>query len=350
MKNPFQLLWQKSRRDLWLKAAIIGASAALLAVGILLLLAKRSDLSPTLCLLGVIALPVGSGLFLLLKRNNHRKFAKTLDGDFALHEKVQTMIAFEQSDTDMAALQREDTLRRLAQIPPKKLRFGNLWVYILLPVLALAMMGTAIACPEKQEQPYVEPYEPPVEITDWEWEALDKLIDYVQTSKADEQILKQETLKALRALKSLLLGGVTESSLNGIVQTTITQISNARATAADSVQITEEQKTINEEVYRYTIEKLCEIFRVENATDDPVKDPDSPGDKIDDGKWNGSGELNMGANEQMFDPQEGYVPYGNVIGKYQTEINKAFAEGNLTQEEYDYLTAYFGLLYGGKQE
>lgn len=350
MKNHFQLFWKKSRRDILVKAAIIGASAAILAVGILLLHAKRSDLASTACLFGLIALPLVSGLFLLLMRSNYKKFAKALDSDFSLHEKVQTMIEFEQSESEMAALQREDTQRRLAQIPLKQLRFRNLWIYILLPVLALAMMGTAIACPEKQEEPYVEPYEPPVEITDWEWEALDKLIVYVQTSKADEQILKPETLKALRALKSLLLGGVTESSLNGIVQTTITQISNARATAADSVQITEEQKTINEEVYRYTIEKLCEIFRVENTTDDPVEDPDSPGDKIDDGKWNGSGELNMGANEQMFDPQEGYVLYGNVIGKYQTEINKAFAEGNLTQEEYDYLTAYFGLLYGGKQE
>lgn len=350
MKNHFQLFWKKSRRDILVKAAIIGASAAILAVGILLLHAKRSDLASTACLFGLIALPLVSGLFLLLMRSNYKKFAKALDSDFSLHEKVQTMIEFEQSESEMVALQREDTQRRLAQIPLKQLRFRNLWIYILLPVLALAMMGTAIACPEKQEEPYVEPYEPPVEITDWEWEALDKLIVYVQTSKADEQILKPETLKALRALKSLLLGGVTESSLNGIVQTTITQISNARATAADSVQITEEQKTINEEVYRYTIEKLCEIFRVENTTDDPVEDPDSPGDKIDDGKWNGSGELNMGANEQMFDPQEGYVLYGNVIGKYQTEINKAFAEGNLTQEEYDYLTAYFGLLYGGKQE
>lgn len=355
MKDPFQLFRQKNRRDTLIKAAIIGISAAALVCGALLLTAKITDISMGVCLLGLLALPIGAGLFLLFKRISLLQFAKKLDNSFQLHEKVQTMVAFEHSDDDMVKIQRADTLKKLEAIPRKKLRFGHLWAYILLPIMAAAMMVTAIAYPQKPDEPTVDPVEPPAVITDWEWAALDDLIDYVNRSEADEQIMKPRTRNALYTLKNLLLDGVAESSLQGVVATTVTAVNNARQTAENELDETQTyQKQVNEEVCEYTVSKLYEIFKIDATTDDPV-DPEPGGDdgNEDDGQnntWDGSGELNMGADDRLYDALEGYVAYGKVIADYQNEINRAFVDGVLTQAQYDYLMAYFGYLYAGNTD
>lgn len=352
MKDPFQLFWQKNRRDTLIKAAIIGASAAALICAAVLLTAKILDFPTGYCLLGWIALPVGAGLFLLFRRTGLVKFAKKLDNDFELHEKVQTMVEFEQAKDDMAVIQREDTLQKLGAIPLSRLRFRHLWVYIVLPLLAAGMMVTAIACPEKPDEPYVEPQEPPRQTTDWEWAKLDSLINYVEKSEADETFMKPDTLRALYALKNLLKNGVTESALRGVVTTTVTQINNAHELAKAEETLSEEQKRINEQVCEYTVHTLYEIFglteseNTQNPDDSEKKDPK---EDEDDKKFDGSGELGAAADDKLFDASEGYVAYIDVIGKYQSEINKAFSDGMLTQEEYDDLMSYFGLLYSGKE-
>lgn len=351
MKNPFELFRQKNRRNILIQAAIIGLSTAALACAVLLLTAKICDFSIGYCLLGLAALPIGAGLFLLFKRSSAMQFAKTLDNEFCLHEKVQTMIAFEHSGEEMVKIQREDTMQKLDAVARKNLRFRRPWLYALLPILAAALMVTAIAYPEKPDEPYVEPPEPPAQITDWEWAALDDLIDYVKNSEADETYMKPNTLRALYALKNLLLDGVAESSLHGVVTTTVTAVNNARQTAENELDETQTyQMQVNEAVCEYTVSKLYEIFKIDAATDDPI-DPDQGDDTGDDddpnSSWDGSGELNMGADDKLFDALLGYVAYGDVIADYQTQINRAFVNGVLTQEQYDYLMAYFGYLYGG---
>lgn len=355
MKNQFQLFWNKNRRDTWTKAAIIGASAAALAVGVLLLLSKLTNIPSWYCLLGIIALPIGTGLFLLFKRSSFQKLAKRMDIEFQLHEKVQTMIAFEKSDDAMVLIQREDTLQKLGQIPTRQLRFANLWLYILLPVLACAMLVTAVACPSQQETPQEDPpyVAPPRDITDWEWAALDDLMEYVKNSEADAQIMKPKTFNALNDLRNLLLKGVSETSLPVFVNTTVTQINNIRTDANSQEGLTDRQMEINDEVGVYTVNTLCQIFGL-----NPPQEPDEtekPGENEDENKdpssSGGTGDVTMGANDKLFDSLQGYVAYKDVIADYYGEINKALQEGVLSEDEwYDYLMTYFRYLYGSEIE
>lgn len=350
MKNQFLLFQKKARRDIRLKAAVVGISAALLVSGVLLLAAKMLLWPTWYSLIGIAALPIGTGLFLLLHRVGEKKLAQRMDEDFALHEKVQTMIAFQNSDDPMACVQRQDTMEKLNQIPVKKLRFVNLWVYILLPVIASAMMITALACPEKVIEPEPEPYEPPRQITEWEWQALDELIEYVRNSEADAEIMKPKTLSELEALRELLTKGVSESSLSLFVNATITNIRNVHVQAAERTGITERQLELNAEVCDYTIEQLCIIFGL-NVPEDP-DEPEDPTDgptQDDDNKPNdnqtGTDDVSMATDDLIFDAKQGYVQYKYVFNDYLSELNNALEEGTISKEEWsEFMLNYFNLL------
>lgn len=347
MKNQFLLFLKKARRETYIKALAVGASAALALTGGLLLAAKLLIWPLWYCLFGIAALPIGAGLFVLLHRISARKLAKRLDNTFELREKVQTMIAFEDSQEPMAVLQREDTLEKLSQIPTKKLPFARLWVYTLLPALALSLMVTALACPTRVEEPDHGPVEPPRDITDWEWKALDSLIDYVIHSEADENIMKPKTLSALRNLKSLLQNGVSESSLQSFVKTVTTQVRNIEIEASGQEGISEHQKQLNNEVCTKVVDELCSIFGIENTVEDPgEKEPDDKkDDDEEDGPGNGSsgtGNLEMASDERLFDELLGYVRYAEVFNTYYQPVLDALDNGMIAKDEWaEYLMDYF---------
>lgn len=353
-KNQFQLFREKNRRDNWIKAVIIGLSAAALISGALLLTAKLTGISELYALWGMLALPLGSGLFLLLRRSSEKKFAKKLDDDFGLNEKVQTMIEFSAAEDELASIQREDAMAKLTAIPTKQMKFAHLWLYILLSILACAMICTAVACPAWEEPSELDPgyVTPPRDISDWEWAALDDLMEYVKNSEADAAYMKPQTYSALNDLRSLLQKGVSEASLPVFVNTTVTQINNIKADANDDNKgLTERQKEINEEVCTYTVNTLCEIFGLSVPQDpDDTQDPVEGDDPKDPNGSGGTGDVSMGADDKLFDTLQGYIGYPNVIDDYYSEINKAFKEGVLSEEYYDYLMTYFRYLYGSETE
>lgn len=353
-KNQLQLFREKNRRNIWIKAAIIGLSAAALISGVLLLTAKNTGISELNALWGMLALPIGTGLFLLFRRSSEKKFAKKLDDDFDLHEKVQTMIEFSAATDELATMQREDAMAKLTAIPTSKMKFTHLWLYILLPVMACAMVCTAVACPSWEEPGEIDPgyVTPPRDISDWEWAALDDLMEYVKNSEADASHMKPQTYNALNDLRNLLLKGVSESSLPVFVNTTVTQINNIKTDANDEAKgLTARQKEINEEVCTYTVNTLCEIFGLAAPQEpDDTKDPNTGDDPKDPNGSGGTGDVSMGADDKLFDSLQGYIAYPNVIGDYYSEINKAFKEGVLSEEYYDYLMTYFRYLYGSETE
>ncbi len=353
MLDRFQAFIKRSRRDALIKCASVGASAALAAVGAILLAAKLAGFGLTYCLLGLIALPVGAAVCFAFVHEGPRRLSRRMDDTFALGERVQTMLEFEGADGEMIKLQREDAEDKLAQIPVKRLKLQGLWLYILLPVLSVSLLLGAFICPEAaEEEPGIRPgeEEPPRDITDWEWKALDELIEYVRASDADPDVMKPETLSSLEGLRSLLLVGVSDQSLKLFVSQTATEINNIE-TKANEGKLTEQQKVQNTEVARYAVSKLYEIF----GMTEPVESGGEDTDKKDDGDGNGEqnsgafGDVNMAANDLMFDPKRGYVKYGEVIDEYNAEIQKAFGDGVLSDEElYAFIMAYFGYLTNGE--
>lgn len=354
----FNKFRRRARRDVWIKSSILGVAAAAFCVGGVLLAAKLAGFSELYCCAGLIALPAVWGIAYAVLRQSDRRLARRMDRELDLRERVQTMVAFSESEEDMVRIQREDTQRRLAELPTRRLRFTGLAAYILLPVLAAALCIGAVICPSGAAEPAPDPdvveTVPPRDITEWEWQALDELIEYVRTSEADETVMKPGVITALEDLRALLLRGVTEESLPMFVSVTVTEVNNLEVEAnqrLDSAGLSEEvathQKERNTEVARYTVSKLCEIFRVDMPSQPDSPDEQEPETSDGEQSWIGSGEISMGANDRMFDADLGYVAYKTVINEYYAEISKAFHEGALSEDEwYEYLMTYFGYLYG----
>ncbi len=355
MKNRFELFLKKARREIWLKAAIVGLSAAAFVSGGLLLTLKLLNRPLWYALAGIAALPIAAGLFLLLHRVGAAKVAQRLDDDFLLHEKVRTMVAFENEDGDMLRIQRDDAMRTLSEIPLKKLRFTRVWLYALLPAIACAVLVTALVFPVQAEKPPVIEVEPPLDVSDWEWQALDELIEYVEQSDADEIVMKPKTLTQLYGFKNLLLSGaVLESNLERFVNSVISSVQNAEVEAAEQEDISEQQLQRNKDVCVYVVNKLCEIFGLDAPIDSTLPTspdaPDEPEGGPGDSNQNGTGDIVAGADEKLFDDVQGYVAYINVIREYYEQIVSAMDEGVLSAQEWsDYMEAYFEYLYGSRE-
>lgn len=355
MNKQFERFVKKARREVRLKAAIVGLSAAALVSGGLLLTLKLLDGNLLLALAGIAALPIAAGLFLLLHRVGKTKVAQRLDTDFRLQERVRTMVAFEQEEGQMLRVQRDDALQKLETIPLKKLRFTRAWLYALVGAVSCAVLVTALAFPVQAEKTPVVDVEPPLDVSDWEWQALDELIEYVQNSDADEIVMKPKTLTQLYGFKNLLQSGaVLESNLKSFVDSVISSIRNAEVEAAAQEDISEQQKSYNSEVCVYVVNKLCEIFGLDVPQDSQGSanpdQPDEPEGNPGDHNSGGTGDIVAGADEKLFDDIRGYVSYIDVISDYYAEIVAAMDEGVLSAQEWsDYLEAYFEYLYGSRE-
>lgn len=348
MNNQFLLFLKKARRDIWLKALAAGVSAALAVTGGLLLAAKLLIWPLSACLYGIAALPLVAGLFLLLHRTGEKKLARRLDNEFSLHEKVQTMIAFEDSQEPMAQVQRQDTVEKLGQIPTKSLRFTHRWVYVLALVLSAALMVAAAACPARIQEEAPPVVEPPRDISDWEWQALDDLITWVSNSDADEAVMKPKTLSQLNTLRSWLANNsVTETALKQFVSDVVSNIRNIQATAAEQEGISDTQVQWNTEVADYVIDELYKIFSLEEEQtpdDDPVDDNPDDSSEVD-GSQGGVDKVVMAADDVIFDPRTGeYVKYSQVIDDDYESAYNALDDGTLSEQWREFIETYFGNL------
>ena len=120
-----------------IKSLICGVSAGLFAVGAVLLALKLAGIpihGGYYALIGVCVASVCFGIVFPFMRLNDLKVARKLDKDYALRERVETMVAFEKDGGDIAILQREDAQTKLENLPKKKPDFKKLWQYILMPV------------------------------------------------------------------------------------------------------------------------------------------------------------------------------------------------------------------------
>ena len=180
----------------------VGLSIGILTSSVIILLQKliHNSVSPFIAVLcGVGAFAVSAGLLFLILFPRDRHLAKRLDNELALGEKTQTMLEFINDESDMVRIQREDTNERLKSLPTNALKQRRIWLNVIAPVLAVAMLMPAILIPLKADTtppPYVEP---DVEATAWQKTAVIELIAYVEAS-ALESTPKAEVLEHLNAL------------------------------------------------------------------------------------------------------------------------------------------------------
>ena len=209
---------KKLRRNAWIKSLLWGLSLGILTSAGIIIYQKMTTVSPEL----LLYFPIGAGVAavtwlvaFLLMRPSVKKIARTLDCELALDEKVQTMLAYEGNQEDMLVLQREDANERLMNTPLRAVKDKSFWIALILPVLACALITTAIILPVKAVEPpppEEEVPETPFELSSWQESALMELIEQVKKSEM-EIVPKAATVTELEKLLETLRVTNTEKEM-----------------------------------------------------------------------------------------------------------------------------------------
>lgn len=202
MSENFNKLKKFFTRYTAIKCAVFGVSLGLFVVGVVLLALKLSaiNISPAYyVLMGVGTAGIAGTALFFVFRPADKKLARRLDIEYGLNEKVQTMLAYSESDSDLAVIQRETTDSKLGFIKVK-LRITEILKQIVAPVLACAMIVTAVVIPAKQVPAQGE--EPPFVGTPDQFASLRQLIKDVNDSYMES---------GLKASVAAVLEGLLES-------------------------------------------------------------------------------------------------------------------------------------------
>ncbi|MDE6442448.1 MAG: hypothetical protein K2L12_06860 [Clostridia bacterium] len=199
MSDNFNKIKKFFTRYTAIKCAVFGVSLGLFAAGVVLLALKLSGIyiSPAYyVLIGVgTACAAATALFFIF-RPKDKKLAKRLDIEYGLNEKVQTMLAYEGSENELAVIQRETTNSRLGAIKTK-LRVSEILKQVIAPVLACAMIVTAAAVPARPGQ--AATVDPPYVVKEDQFASLKQLISDVKNSYM-ESGLKSSVAAVLEGL------------------------------------------------------------------------------------------------------------------------------------------------------
>lgn len=206
MQSGFTKFRKKQARITLINSLIWGIATTLLAVGGLLLTAKL--LKKSLPLFLYVLIPVCSFaaawcICYFLSRSKDDKLAKRLDKEFALNDRVQTMIEFQDKQTPMIRLQRTDAQARLEATSLSKFKWKGLWACLTALVCAAAIFVTGLALPKTEAEGDDLPPAPPeivFEITDLQKTKLARLIQNVKESKA-EDVVKTTIVAELEGLQ-----------------------------------------------------------------------------------------------------------------------------------------------------
>ena len=155
MTENFSVVKKKFKIIAAIVGGIVGICLGLLVVGALLLALRLSGIelhwAIYLAIGLVTAALTGVGAFFVALPSD-RKIAKKLDRDFALGEKVQTMVEYSAAEnpSKMVLLQREQADEALGSVAKKRINVKGLFKFAFIPVLAAAMFVGGIMTPLKK--------------------------------------------------------------------------------------------------------------------------------------------------------------------------------------------------------
>ena len=359
--------FRKFKKRVWLfiliKCLLAGFAAAAIAVNAVFVPCRLCGVNlfwVYYLLIGVGAFATGGGVAFIFLRTDDRKIAKLLDSELILQERGQTAYEFRKETGEVYELQRTNAGSALNGVKLSLLPFKNIVLTVLCAAVivcgaaAVPVVAAVVPVAETGTGKPLPPVEPPRDLTDWEWAALDDLIYYVRTSRKADTAAKTGMLYELEGLKTVLQTGVSQSSLTAFVENTVTNIRNAVKDANEADGITEEQKTLNSEEEVYVINRLYEIFSL-NKPGGNDGETENPGGNPDDGeiedpdinKGNGGLDLN---DTPFYDPVKGYIKVGEAINDgYYERVQAALADGTISEEEWaEIMIAYFAQLNANK--
>lgn len=219
MGTEFLRLRRKNAVWRGFRALLTGISVALLVAGGLMAMFKltTTDGQWMLCAIagaaaGLVTMVVR---FLLLRRSDLRA-AEQIDSEHNLKERVQTMIAFRDTDSAMLQMQRQDTEDKLKTVKTYGVRKLSVAAHVVAVLLAAAVMVTGVILPARAEPEIPEYVEPDYSATAWQIASLEELIVHVQESNM-VQLAKDQTVAELQSLRETLNAPITVSAFKSRV-------------------------------------------------------------------------------------------------------------------------------------
>lgn len=226
MLKSFDNLKRKSLFAALIKSLAVGICCALLAVGVQALVIKLAALKIAwyyYLAVGAVFAAVGFCAAFLCVRPTDKRLAKKLDDEYALKEKVQTMVEFYDKEGDLLRLQRDDTDVALKTLHPKKFSFRKIWRYFVLGAVSVAVIVTAIVVPSR--------YKPPFDDDAYELSSIDEavLLQLITDVKgfAVSDTVKEEAVAELEALLDEARKADKWSSVRAIAKTAASDIDDA---------------------------------------------------------------------------------------------------------------------------
>ncbi len=154
MDKNYTRLRKKARLTSALISVLLGLGVGVLELAVTLLVMKLTGKGAEAWLyisaVGVTVVTIPFFWFLLVPTD--RRFAKRLDEEHALGERVRTMVAFRDSEDAFAVLQREDAEEKLGSVRFNPWRRGQLITLAVVLVLAVALLTTALVVPKRDAQ------------------------------------------------------------------------------------------------------------------------------------------------------------------------------------------------------
>lgn len=240
MTENFSVVKKKFKIIAAIVGGIVGICLGLLVVGAVLLALRLSGIelhwAIYLAIGLVTAALTGVGAFFIALPSD-RKIAKKLDRDFALGEKVQTMVEYSaaKNPSKMVLLQREQADEALGSVAKKRINVKGLFKFAFIPVLAAAMFVGGMLTPlaknsEGGEEDHVDG------MTNERMVALLSLIRDVEGSELADGI-KTPSLEVLNGLVEELDATTTHSVMKDAVISAVKLIDGLVAAQNDYLSV-----------------------------------------------------------------------------------------------------------------
>ena len=184
MNDDFKKFRSKIIAHAVIESVIAGLSAGLIVVAALLLPLTLTGITVNAGIYvgaGLGMFVIVGGLTFVLIRPTEKRIARRVDTELAMHEKVQTLVAFSSSSEPMAVIQRDDANSRLAAAGTKKIKFKRAWQCSVASVVAVGLFAGAVTVAALGGKP-----EDTQAADNYTYTRLRNLVGTVQNSSLDE--------------------------------------------------------------------------------------------------------------------------------------------------------------------
>lgn len=249
MNENFLRFKERQNKLRLMSSLMIGGAVGLAIGGLVLILSKLDVLgfAPIFSLLiGALAFGAAFAVAFYLGRRTDYELARRLDSQFALKEKVRTMVDFGDEEGDMILLQRQDAERSLSEISDGEYRIDRIWRYFLALGVAAAVLVAGLCVPNiwKKHQ------NPPFALSEFQLKGLSELIDHVDGSEMEEQY-RTAVVGELRGLLEELGAVDNERDMRAALAESMAFICDITYRSSSSAEVLDALWASNDKYLRY---------------------------------------------------------------------------------------------------